>query len=275
MSTSHGTGSTSVKPWSAGADSVRALGLPGAGTWAGILAAVALMAVLYNESVSYLVYIWSIDENYGHGFFVPIISGYLIWEKRHELAVAPLRGSWAGLGCVVVAVGLYLLGEFATLYVLLHLSMWLMVVGLVLAVIGPAGLRIIAFPIAFLLTMIPLPHFLYQGLSSKLQLIASALGVGCLQFVGVTAFREGNVIDLGPIQLQVVEACSGLRYLFPLASLALLCAYLFKDRLWKRVLLFLSSFPISILLNGFRIGMIGVLVDLYGEGMADGFAHFF
>lgn len=93
--------------------------------------------------------------------------------------------------------------------------------------------------------------------------------------MGVTAFREGNVIDLGPIQLQVVDACSGLRYLFPLTSLALLCAYLFKDRLWKRVLLFASSIPISILLNGFRIAMIGLLVEHFGPAAADGFFHLF
>ena len=86
-----------------------------------------------------------------------------------------------------------------------------------------------------------------------------------------TAFRDGNVIDLGPVQLQVVEACSGIRYLFPLTSLALLCAYLFKDRMWKRVVLVLSSIPISILVNGFRIGMIGVLVEWYGQGAAEGF----
>ena len=82
----------------------------------------------------------------------------------------------------------------------------------------------------------------------------------------MTAFREGNVIDLGPVQLQVVEACSGIRYLLPLTSLALLCAFLFKDRMWKRVVLVLSSIPISILVNGFRIGMIGVLVEWYGQG---------
>jgi exosortase D (VPLPA-CTERM-specific) len=91
----------------------------------------------------------------------------------------------------------------------------------------------------------------------------------------VTAFREGNVIDLGPVQLQVVEACSGIRYLFPLFSLALLCAYLFKDRMWKRIVLVLSSIPISIFVNGFRIGMIGLLVEWYGQGAAEGFSHLF
>lgn len=132
-----------------------------------------------------------------------------------------------------------------------------------------------AFPLAYLLTAVPLPQFLYQDLSAKLQLISSSLGVGCLQIIGVTAFRDGNVIDLGPIQLQVVDACSGLRYLFPLAAIALLCAYLFQDRMWKRVVLFLSSIPISILLNGFRIGMIGVLVERYGQASAEGFYHLF
>jgi len=247
----------------------------GAWGWLGVLAGLALMAVLYRDSLGEMAYIWSVDENYGHGFFVPLISGYLIWERRRELAARAGRGSWWGLAGVMVALGLYFLGELTTLYVVLHVSFWLMLVSLSLAAVGWAGVRTIAFPLAYLLTMIPLPQFLYQGLSGKLQLISSALGVGCLQLVGVTAFREGNIIDLGPIQLQVVEACSGLRYMFPLASLALLCAYLFQGRLWKRVLLFLSSFPISILLNGFRIGMIGLLVDFYGEGMAEGFAHFF
>jgi exosortase D (VPLPA-CTERM-specific) len=123
--------------------------------------------------------------------------------------------------------------------------------------------------------MIPLPHFLFQELSGKLQLLSSALGVGCLQVVGITAFRDGNVIDLGPIQLQVVEACSGLQYLFPLMSLSLLCSYLFQAPMWKRAVVFLSSMPIAILLNGFRIGVIGVLVELFGAGAAEGFLHLF
>jgi exosortase len=97
------------------------------------------------------------------------------------------------------------------------------------------------------LTAIPLPVFLYNALSSRLQLWSSALGVGVLQAIGVTAFREGNVIDLGPVQLQVAEACSGIRYLFPLTSLALLSAYFFRDRLWKRIVLVLSALPISVL----------------------------
>jgi exosortase D (VPLPA-CTERM-specific) len=159
--------------------------------------------------------------------------------------------------------------------VILHLSLWLVVVGLVLAVIGPRASRELAFPLGYLLTMFPLPQILEQNLSASLQLVSSAFGVGCLQLIGVTAFREGNVIDLGPIQLQVVEACSGLRYLFPLTSLALLCAYLFQDRLWKKIFLVASAVPLAIVLNGMRIGMIGALVEWYGRGAAEGFMHAF
>jgi exosortase D (VPLPA-CTERM-specific) len=165
------------------------------------------------------------------------------------------------------------MGELGTLAPLLQLSFWLVVVGLCWATLGGRIVRALSFPLLYLLTMIPLPQFLLQGLSGQLQLLSSALGVGCLQVVGVTAFREGNVIDLGPIQLQVVEACSGLRYLFPLMSLALLCAYLFQGPMWKRAVVFLSSMPI--VLNGFRIGVIGVLVEYFGAGAADGFLHLF
>lgn len=243
--------------------------------WLGMVLPVTLLGIIYGKGIAYMIRMWAADENYGHGFFVPLVSLYLIWQRREELSKRAPDGSLWGVAVVLISAGLYFIGELATLYFLLHLSLWGVVVGLVMAAIGPSGAKVIAFPLFYLLAMIPLPDFLYQGLSGKLQLISSALGVGCLQVIGVTAFREGNVIDLGPIQLQVVEACNGLRYLFPLAALALICAYLFRDRLWKRVVLFLSSFPIAVFLNGFRIGMTGVLVEFYGKGMAEGFFHQF
>jgi len=243
--------------------------------WLGAAFPVLLLGILYYQAIVYMVQVWSTDEDYNHGFFVPFISLYLIWQRRERLRGMNLVGSWWGLPVVLAGLGLYLLGEVSTLYVLLQLSLLLVVIGLLFSIIGSRGLKVIAFPLFYLLTMIPLPDFLYQGLSSRLQLVSSMLGMGCLQLVGVTAFREGNLIDLGPIQLQVVEACSGLRYLFPLAALALILAYLYRDRTWKRVVLFLSSFPIAIFLNGFRIGMTGLLVDLYGKGTAEGFFHSF
>ncbi|NOS79746.1 MAG: VPLPA-CTERM-specific exosortase XrtD [Nitrospira sp.] len=239
-----------------------------------VLATVSL-GYLYFDSLVFLFNHWIGSDDYSHGMFVPLISLFLIWQSRHRIAAAGITGSWWGMAIVVTGLLLHLVGELATLYVLQHLSLWIVLVGLVIGAIGLKASRAIIFPLGYLLTSIPLPTFLYAGLSSQLQLWSSALGVGCLQLVGVTAFREGNVIDLGPVQLQVVEACSGIRYLLPLTSLALLCAYLFKDRMWKRVILVLSSIPISILVNGFRIGMIGVLVEWYGQGASEGFAHLF
>ena len=243
--------------------------------WLLVGVAILLLGLLYFDSLQFMVGMWVTDENYGHGMFVPLISGYLIWQQRNHIQWVGAPGTWWGLPLLGFGLACYVIGELGTLYVLLHLSLWLVLVGLIVSIIGPRGAREIAFPLFFLLTMIPLPEFLHQALSSRLQLLSSALGVGCLQLIGVTAFRDGNVIDLGPIQLQVVEACSGLRYFLPLTSLALLCAYLFQDRLWKRLVLFFSSVPLAVLLNGFRIGVIGLLVDVYGQGAAEGFLHFF
>ena len=239
------------------------------------LLATGLLGYLYADSLVFLFGYWIGSEDYSHGMFVPAISLFLIWQVRHCIAVAGIEHSWWGFAVISAGLFLYGIGEFATLYVLQHISLWMVIVGLVIALIGVRGARAIAFPLAYLLTSFPLPVFLYASLSSQLQLWSSALGVGCLQLVGVTAFRDGNMIDLGPVQLQVVEACSGIRYLLPLTSLALLCAYLFKDRMWKRVVIVLSSIPISILVNGFRIGMIGVLIEWYGQGAGEGFYHLF
>lgn len=241
---------------------------------AGILAAL-LIGTAYADSLAYLIQQWMEDDNYSHGVFIPVIVGLLIWWRREQVAAAGIAPSWWGVATMLAGLALFVVGELATLYVILHLSLWLVLVGLIVAVIGPRASREIAFPLGYLLTMFPLPQMLEQNLSASLQLVSSAFGVGCLQLIGVTAFREGNVIDLGPIQLQVVEACSGLRYLFPLTSLALLCAYLFQDRLWKRLVLVGSAVPLAIVLNGLRIGVIGVLVEWYGQGAAEGFMHAF
>lgn len=240
-----------------------------------VLVTAALLGYLYDDCLVFLFDRWIGNEDYSHGVLVPVVSLFLVWQARHRMAAAGIENSWWGLAVVSVGLLLYGVGELATLFVVHHISLWIVIVGLVIGAIGIRAAREIMFPLGYLLTAIPLPNFLYAGLSSKLQLWSSALGVGCLQLIGVTAFLEGNVIDLGPVQLQVVEACSGIRYLFPLTALALLCAYLFKDRMWKRVVLVLSAIPISIFVNGFRIGMIGALVEWTGQGAAEGFSHLF
>lgn len=238
------------------------------------LVTVAFLGYMYADSMVFMVGQWGRDD-YSHGPLIPLISVFLAWQRRHRLAEMTPEPSWWGTLVMLPALLLFVAGDLGTLYVISHLSLWLMIVGLVLSFFGPQVLRELAFPVAYLLTAIPLPIFLYNSLSARLQLWSSALGVGVLQSIGVTAFREGNVIDLGPIQLQVAEACSGIRYLFPLTALALLCAYFFRDRMWKRIVLVLSSLPISVLVNGLRIGIVGVLVEWYGPQAAEGFLHLF
>ena len=243
--------------------------------WIAGVAALALLGFAYADSLAYLIEQWMENDNYSHGFFVPLIVGMLLWWRRDQVVAAGMTPSFWGLALVLAGFGLFVMGELATLHILSYLSLWLVSIGLLMAVIGPRACWELAFPLGYLLTMFPLPQMLEQNLSASLQLASSALGVGCLQVIGITAFREGNLIDLGPIQLQVVEACSGLRYLFPLTSLALLCGYLFQDRLWKKLVLVGSAIPLAIVLNGLRIGMIGVLVEWQGQGAAVGFMHAF
>lgn len=240
----------------------------------GILAA-TVVGVVYYDNLAILGRTWLGNENYGHGLLVPPIALYLAWEKRKQLWECVVYGTWFGFLIIAAGMGLFIIGQLATLFVVQQLALWVVIVGLVIAAWGLRGGSILAFPLGLLLMTIPLPQFLFQGLSGQLRSISSTLGVTCLQVVGITAFQDGNVIDLGTIQLQVVEACSGLRFLFPLMTLALLCAYLLQDRLWKRVFLFLSSIPMAIVLNGFRIGMIGILVEWFGNGAAEGFIHLF
>jgi exosortase D (VPLPA-CTERM-specific) len=149
------------------------------------------------------------------------------------------------------------------------------IAGCMLGVMGWRAFRLALPSLALLLLMNPLPAFVYNNLSAKLQLISSQLGVAVIRLFGISVFLEGNVIDLGNYQLQVVEACSGLRYLFPLFTLGVMVAALFKGRAWMRVVIVLSTVPITILMNSFRIGVIGVLVDRFGSAQAEGFLHDF
>ena len=129
-----------------------------------------------------------------------------------------------------------------------------------LAAIGVSGTRLLVAPLAYLVFMVPLPNFLMFNLSQQLQLISSKIGVVVVRAFDISVYLEGNVIDLGVYKLQVVEACSGLNYLFPLMSFGFLLACLYRGAFWQRALLFLSTVPITILMNSFRIGVIGVLV---------------
>jgi exosortase D (VPLPA-CTERM-specific) len=242
--------------------------------WLLLGALLLLVVATFFDGVVAMVESWA-KEEYGYGYFIPLIAGYLIWLKRARLAVTPFRSSWTGATLVVLGLVLGILGELSTLYTIVQYGFLLTLWGTALAALGREAVRVIWGPLFFLFFMIPLPDFIYNNLSAALQVISSQLGVALIRAFGIAVHLQGNVIDLGDFRLQVVEACSGLRYLFPLTSLAFLCAYLYKAPLWQRTLVVFSAVPITVVMNSVRIGVIGILVEYWGSSQAEGFLHDF
>ena len=243
--------------------------------WATLLALAALLLFTFYEGIHQLVSIWDSREEYSYGYLIPVITLFLIWQKRPQLEQVPFTGSWLGIAVMILGLGLLVLGNLSTLFLVVQYGFLVVLVGVALAFMGWHAFKIIAVPLTLLLFMIPLPQFFLQEISNQLQLISSQLGVLVIRLFGISVFLEGNVIDLGTYKLQVVEACSGLRYLFPLMTLGFIVAYFFHAAFWKRAIIFLSTIPITILMNSFRIGVIGVLVEYWGVSMAEGFLHDF
>ena len=242
-----------------------------------VLVAIALLLALaaFSWGLGEMVTRWNKKEEYSHGFLIPVIVAWLLWARRDALMASIGSPSWSGPALILVAVVMLMVGELSALYILPQLGFVVTLMGLVLGIGGFSLLRVAFVPLAFLLFAIPLPVFVDAQLSFQLQLISSELGVFVIRLFQVPVHLAGNVIDLGHYKLQVVEACSGLRYLYPLLSLGFLAAYFFHAPFWQRAVVFLSTVPITVLMNSFRIGMIGVMVDRWGISMAEGFLHFF
>ncbi len=232
-------------------------------------------AVGFSGSLLELVRRWSTQEEYSHGFLIPIIALWLLWSRRHALAASISRPSWIGPVLILLAAGMHIIGKLSSLFMLSQLGFIVALIGVALGAGGYSLLKVTFIPIIFLIFAIPLPYVVDAALSFQLQLISSQLGVFFIRLLQIPVYLEGNVIDLGNYKLQVVEACSGLRYLYPLMSLGFLAAYLFQAPIWQRVLVFLSTIPITILMNSFRIGLVGVLVNHWGPQDADGMLHMF
>jgi exosortase D (VPLPA-CTERM-specific) len=219
-------------------------------------------------------WIWNRPE-YSHGLLIPFIAIFLVWQRRDQIERLPFTESWAGVALLILGAAINLVGKMAALFAIQQYSVVVAFYGLVLSLVGWRVFRLLWVPLLILLFMIPLPEFMLQNISARLQLVSSEIGVWFIRLFGVSVYLEGNVIDLGVFKLQVAEACDGLRYLFPLMTLGFIMAYFFDAALWKRVALFLSSIPLTILMNSFRIGVIGITVQHWGIGMAEGFLHEF
>ena len=238
------------------------------------LVTMALSFWLYWDGLAEAVLRWELQEEYSHGYLIPLVSLFILWEKRFQIASSYQNYSWWGLPIIALALIILLVGEVSALYVLIHYSFIILLLGLSVAFLGSAT-RYTWVAIVLLGFAVPLPYFIEVILTSKLQLISSQLGVEIIRLCRIPVFLSGNIIDLGNYQLQVVEACSGLRYLFPLMSLGFIGGYLYQASAWKRAVLFLSTVPITIFMNSVRIAITGILVDNWGTEMAEGFLHDF
>jgi exosortase D (VPLPA-CTERM-specific) len=242
--------------------------------WGLLFAAFMITFYIFRDSLGLMVFFWQREE-YSHGYMIPFVAAFLAWQKINYLPNNFRQGSWAGLATFAAGLGTYFLGELSAILTLEQYGFLLCVFGIVLAFFGWGGMRLLWPALIYLIFMIPLPNFVYFNLSSQLQLISSIVGVAVIRLFGISVSLEGNVIDLGPMQLQVAEACSGLRYLFPLMSFGFLIGYLYRGALWQRAVIFLTTIPITVFMNSFRIGLIGVTVDKWGIQMAQGFLHDF
>ena len=236
---------------------------------------VLVALVGFGGSLLELVRRWNVQEEYSHGYLIPIIAVWLLWTRRGALLASVGRPSWAGPALILLAAAMQIVGKLSALYMLSQLGFIIALFGVTLGLGGYSLFKLTFIPIVFLIFAIPLPYVVDAGLSFQLQLLSSQLGVFFIRLLQIPVYLEGNVIDLGVYKLQVVEACSGLRYLYPLLSLGFLAAYLFQAPFWQRALVFLSAIPITIVMNSLRIGLVGVLVDYWGPQDADGFLHLF
>ncbi|NTV94214.1 MAG: VPLPA-CTERM-specific exosortase XrtD [Thiobacillus sp.] len=239
------------------------------------MAAIALLVAAAWGGLTELVTRWNNQEEYSHGYFIPLIALWLLWQRREALLGSIGRPSWFGFVLLAVAMAMLVLGELTAIFILIQYGFLLGLLGLVLCHGGVPLARVSVLPIALLVFAIPLPYFVDSQLSWRLQLLSSMIGVDVLRLIGTSVYLEGNVIDLGVYKLQVVEACSGLRYLYPLLSIGFLMAYMYRAPFWRQAVLFLSTIPITVLMNSLRIAVVGILVGKWGTEQAEGFLHYF
>lgn len=220
-----------------------------------------------------LVAAWQTEE-YSHGILIPFIAALIGWHKLVEMRPQPSH-SWAGLLLIFAGFAFLVISQLSAFEPPSHYGFVVCIAGIALSFFGWNTFKVLIPSFIYLFFAIPLPHLIEVALTAKMQLISTTVGVAVLQVFGVPVFQDGNIIDLGTQKLQVVEACSGLRYLFPLLSFGFLVAFMFNGAMWKRVVIFLSTVPLTLGMNALRIALVGVLVNTWGSGMADGFIHIF
>jgi exosortase A len=230
---------------------------------------------LYWQTIYRMVIIWQNDSNYSHGFLIPFIAGYILWQKRDR--IKNVAASPSNLSILIVIAGLlvYLIGNLSGESYTMRFSMLIVLAGTILFTYGIGLFKVVSFPFFYLIFMLPLPYILYDSVAFPLKLFVSKISVDFLKLIDVLVLREGNIIYLADTTLEVVDACSGIRSIISLLALSTFLAYLTQKKWIKRIVLVVLAVPIAIFVNSLRVIGTGVLADKYGAEVAEGFFHEF
>ena len=234
-----------------------------------------LITILYAPVVPLMVKQWYEDPNYSHGFLVPIISGYFLYQVLDELKKTTVAPKNAGLAVIVMGLLMLVAGYLGTEYFTMRMSLIVLLVGMVLYFFGSSVLKKTALPIGFLCFMVPLPAIVYNSFAFPLKLLVAKYSVLFLQAIGIVVVREGNIIMFPNTVLEVADACSGMRSIMSLLALGVGFAFISQNVAWKRWALVLSAVPISIFTNALRVIATGILAQYWGTQAAEGFFHEF
>lgn len=220
---------------------------------------IVLLVILYGETLIKWGYdIWT-DPNYSHGMLIPFVSLYLIWQRHAKLKEAQAIPNNMGILIIAAALLLFVFGSVAGEQFSQRISFVILLYGLVLFLEGTKRARFLLFPIALFLFAIPLPYILYNAIAFPLKLVATKIAAAIIRLFGMPVFRDGNVIHLPHTTLEVIDACSGIRSLMTLFTLAFLLASFQLRSFWKRILLVLLALPIAVLANAGRVALTGLL----------------
>jgi exosortase len=232
----------------------------------------ALAIACYAPVLLAMMRQWDNDPDMSHGFFVPLVAGFIVWQRREELLAIKARPNWWGLAVVAYGAFQLWIGTLAVELFLTRTAFVITLIGAVWLLGGTRILRKLAFPLFLCFFMVPIPAVIYNSITFPLQILASRLAEQALDFLAVPVLREGNVLVLPNQELSVVEACSGIRSLLSLTFLSLVYGYFFETKAWIRVTLFLSTVPIAIVANGSRVTLAGIMTQVKPE-LAEGVFH--
>jgi exosortase len=235
------------------------------------------MVLLYWAVVPLMVQDWYVDENYSHGFLIPAVSAYILWARRQDIALAARNTKPSVIGFIVCVLSLaaFVVGRAGAEFFLQRSSLVLLLLGSVLWICGWPVFRVAWGPLGFLFFMVPLPYLVYDSIAFPLKLVAARFATDSLFYLNVPVLREGNVIHLAHQSLEVADACSGIRSLVSLVALGVVYAYFTESASWKRLIIVISTIPIAIAANAFRVTGTGLLTHYVSPKAAEGFFHTF